>query len=67
MKKFFIEHLPNSLMKKEDLIHLNQLISTLEESVEKLEIYHEKKEGVNFDKTKKLTRNLFEKMSENLK
>lgn len=54
-------------MKKEDLIHLNQLISTLEESVEKLEIYHEKKEGVNFDKTKKLTRNLFEKMSENLK
>ena len=54
-------------MQKEDLEYLNQLISSLEESLTKLEIAYEKKEFEKFDNLKKFVLNLFTKISETAK
>jgi len=51
-------------MQKEDLEQLNQLISSLEESLIKLEISYDKKDFENFDKLKKFVLNLYTKISE---
>lgn len=54
-------------MNKEDIIHLNQIFSTLEESISKLEIAYEKNNSEDFDKTKKFILNLLEKINETAK
>ena len=51
-------------MQKEDIEHLNQLISSLVESLNKLEIYYEKKEYENFDKLRKFIVGIYEQISE---
>lgn len=41
-------------MKRDEILFLNQLISSLEESEEKLEEAYKKREYENFNKTKKI-------------
>ena len=46
------------------LEYLNQLITTLDESIVKLEDYYEKKDYVNFDKMRRFISNIFAKIGE---
>ncbi len=50
--------------KNNELEYLNQLISTLEGAVGKLEDFYEKKDYENFDKTRKFISNIFVKIAE---
>ena len=49
---------------KDGIEYLNQLIVTLDESIEKLEDYYEAKDYVNFDKMRKFISNIFLKIGE---
>ncbi|MCK5624929.1 hypothetical protein KAI04_03755 [Candidatus Pacearchaeota archaeon] len=49
---------------KGGLENLNQLISTLDESILKLEEYYEKKDYLNFDKMKRFILKIFEEIGE---
>ena len=50
--------------KNNELEYLNQLISTLEGSVERLEDFYEEKNYENFDKTRKFISEIFAKIAE---
>ncbi len=50
--------------KNSELEYLNQLISTLEGAVERLEDFYEGKNYENFDKTRKFISEIFAKIAE---
>lgn len=52
---------------REDVLFLNQLIKTLEESEEKLEKYYREKDHKNFNNIKKFMLSILEKISEIIK
>ena len=54
-------------MKKEDLMFLNQLVKTLEESKSRLEKYYNEKDYRNFDNMKKFMLVILNKISEVIK
>ena len=50
--------------KNSELEYLNQLISTLEGSVEKLDYFYKKKDYDNFDKARKFISEIFARIAE---
>ena len=52
------------ISEKDGLEYLNQLIRTLDESLVKLEDYHDQKDYENFDKMRKFISGIFTKISE---
>lgn len=63
-KKFFIHYFFILNMEKEVIGHLNQLIKSLEDSVAKLEIAHDKKDSAEFDKIKKFMTGILAQIQE---
>lgn len=55
------------IIKKDEIIFLNQLINSLEEAYQKLETAYKNKDYENFNKLKKFILEVQEKISESLK
>tara|TARA_B100001971_G_C17812353_1_gene344733 strand:- start:66 stop:245 length:180 start_codon:yes stop_codon:yes gene_type:complete len=52
---------------KDDVLNLDHMIQSLKEAEVKLEEYHEKKDPMNFNKTKKLMLTIQKKIAEVVK